>query len=64
MESMEHLPEEEVPPTQGDLFGGGEAKGMAFARVRSSQGPGAHAFVRTAPTDRERVIPTNELSTP
>ena len=34
---------------------------MALARVRSSQGPGAHAFFRAAPTDRERVIPPTEL---
>ena len=34
---------------------------MVLARVRSSQGPGAHAFFRAAPTDRERVIPPNEF---
>ena len=50
-ESLEHLPEEEVPPTQDDPFGGSEAKDMVLARVRSSQGPGAHAFFRAAPTD-------------
>ena len=61
MESLEHLPEEEIPPTQGDPFGGSETKDMALARVRSSQGPGAHAFFRATPTDRERVIPPNEF---
>ena len=49
MESLEHLPEEEIPPTQDDPFGGSETKDMALARVRSSQGPGADAFFNQVP---------------
>ena len=42
MESLEHLPEEAISPTPDDPFGGTEAKDAALARVRSSQGQGAH----------------------
>ena len=61
MESLDDLPEEGVPPMQDDPYGGSETKDMALARVRSSQGPGAHAFFRAAPTDRARMIPPNEF---
>ena len=61
MESLEHLPEEEIPPTQDDPFGGSETKDMALARVRSSQGPGAHAFFRAAPTDPSTSDPTERV---
>lgn len=61
MESLEHLPEEAVPPTIDDPLGGSEAKDMALARVRNSQEPGGHAFFRVAPTDRAREMPPNEF---
>ena len=61
MESLDSLPEEIVPPTVDDPFGGCESKDVALARVRSSQGPGAHAFFGAAPTDRAREIPPNEV---
>ena len=61
MESLDRLPEEIVPPTVDDPFGGSESKDVALARVRSSQIPGAHAFFRAAPTDRAREIPPNEF---
>ena len=32
MESLEHLSEEEIRPTQDDPFGGSETKDMALAR--------------------------------
>ena len=35
MESLDHLPEEMVPPTVDDPFGGSEARDVALARVRS-----------------------------
>ena len=61
MESLDNLPEEGVPPTQDDPYGGGENKDMALARLRSSQGPEAHASFRVAPTERAREIPPNEF---
>ena len=39
MASLDHLPEEAVPPTREHPFGGSEGKELALARVRSSQGP-------------------------
>ncbi|CAB1110491.1 unnamed protein product [Ectocarpus sp. CCAP 1310/34] len=61
MESLEHLPQEAVPPTRDNPYGGQEARNMAYARTRSSQGQGGHAFLRAAPTDRAREIPSNEF---
>ena len=62
MESLEALPVEEVPPTPNDPFGGEESRDMAKARVRSSQGKGAHAWLRATPTDRAPEIPANEFT--
>ena len=56
MDSQDNPPEEGVPPTQDDPYGGSENRDMALARMPSSQGPGAHAFFRAAPTDRAREI--------
>ena len=61
MESLEQLPQEAVPPNQENPFGGTESQSMALARVRSSQGRGAHAWLRAAPTDHAREIPPNEF---
>ncbi|CAB1101457.1 ABC [Ectocarpus sp. CCAP 1310/34] len=61
MESLEHLPQEAVPPTRDNPYGGQEARNMAYARTRSSQGQGGHAFLRAAPSDRAREIRSNEF---
>ena len=61
MESLEQLPQEAVPPTPQNPFRGRESKSMALARVRSSQGKGAQAWLRAAPTDHAREIPPNEF---
>ncbi|CAB1114220.1 unnamed protein product [Ectocarpus sp. CCAP 1310/34] len=61
MESLEHHPQEAVPPTRDNPYGGQEARNMAYARTKSSQGQGGHAFLRAAPTDRAREIPSNEF---
>ena len=53
MESLDNLPEEGVPPTQDDPYGGSENKNMALARVRSSQGPGA-VEAENQPLDSQR----------
>ena len=50
-----------VPPTQENPFRGRASKSMALARVRSSQGKGALAWLRAAPTDHAREIPPNEF---
>ncbi len=60
IESLDNLPSEPTPPTPNDPFSGTESKEQAQARVRSSQGQGAHAWVRAMPTDRSRVIPPTE----
>lgn len=62
MESLESLPAEAEPPTPRDPFGGMESRDMAKARVRSSQGKGAHAWLRATPTDRAREFPSNEFT--
>lgn len=62
MESLGQLPQEAVPPTQRDPFGGRESQGIAYERVRSSQGKGARAFSRAAPTDRARETGPNEFT--
>lgn len=61
MESLEQLPQQAFPPTQENPCGGRESKNMALARVRSSQGKGAHAWLRAAPTDRAREFPPNDF---
>ena len=61
MESLEQLLQEAVPPTQENPFRGRESKRMALARVRSSQGKRAQAWLRVAPTDHAREIPPNEF---
>ena len=60
IESLDILPSEPVPPSPNDPSSGTESKEQAQARVRSSQGQGAHAWVRTMPTDRSRAIPPTE----
>ena len=59
-ESLEQLPQDTVPSMQGDPFGRGESRDMAKSRVRSSQGKGAHAWLRAAPTDKAREFPAHE----
>ena len=61
MESLEQLPQQAVPPTPENPFRARESKSMAFARVRSSQGKGAQAWLRAALTDHARDIPPNEF---
>lgn len=62
VQSLEYLPLQTVPPTQRDPFGGKESRDAAKARVRSSQGKGAHAWLRATPIDRAREIPANEFT--
>jgi len=60
IESLDNLPSEPRPPSPTDPFSGIESKEQAQARVRSSRGQGAHAWVRAMPTDQSRVIPSPE----
>lgn len=53
-----------IPPTERDPFGGTESRDMAKARVRSSRGQGAQAWLRATPTDRAREFPSNEFTRP
>ena len=62
MESLEHLAEEEIPPTQDDLFGGSKAKDVALPRVRGSQRPGAHTrLLQSGPYRPRTSDPTERI---